>query len=148
MICGIDVSTHESNICRLSFRLATIASFIRQDRSKEVPKLITRTVHQRKAFNKGANNNCWPKAADLKKITQPIRLQAIKYKHLDNDDDLSAIQLLFTNKVKTPMFESESTKGAGLQTKTISIDPTKNIAAIGMKIEDDFVRGLRLMSDE
>ena len=46
------------------------------------------------------------------------------------------------------MFESESTKGAGLQTKTISIDPTKNIAAIGMKIEDDFVRGLRLMSDE
>ena len=46
------------------------------------------------------------------------------------------------------MFESQSTKGAGLQTKTVTIDPTKNIAAIGMKIEEDYVRGLRLMSDE
>ena len=74
VICGIDVTTHNTRINRLSFRMATAANFIKKDRSNEIPKFITRTVHQRRSFNRGANDNCWPKPADFKSITKPLKL--------------------------------------------------------------------------
>ena len=74
VICGIDVTTHNAAINRLSFRMATAANFIKKDRSNEIPKFITRTVHQRRSFNRGANDNCWPKPADCKSISKPLKL--------------------------------------------------------------------------
>ena len=86
----------------------------------------------------------------MKKITKPMKLKAVKYKHRDNDHDLTAIQLVFSNGYKTPMFEcSSAASDSNLEIKTIKIDETKDISAIAMKIEDNTViRGLKLISDD
>ena len=92
----------------------------------------------------------WPKSqtsAEMKKITKPMKLMAVRYKHYDGDYNLSGIQLVFTNGFKTPMYLSQSSESRGEELKTIKIDPTKQISTIEMKIEDGWVRGLRLISD-
>ena len=78
-----------------------------------------------------------------------MKLNGIRYKHRDNDFNLSGIQLCFTNGYRTPMFESDETKESAQDNKLIKIDPEKNIAAIAMKVDrDDWLRGLKLISDE
>ena len=85
----------------------------------------------------------------MAKITKPMKLSSIRYKHRDDDYNLSAIQLAFTGGYKTPLFESEETKESGWEQKLIKIDPTKNIASLAMKISDDgWLRGLKILSDE
>ena len=98
VICGIAVNTTASSyITRLSFSMATAENFIRKDRSKEVPKFITNKLKFGLVPWSKYNENVWPKSEDLSQNTKPFKLSAIKYKHRDNDFNLSAIQLVFTN---------------------------------------------------
>ena len=103
-ICGIDSQSSNGNICGLSFRAATIYS--QKDRSKEVPKVISRSVdlNQRKHqdtiyFNKEARTNCWPLSTELIKNKTPFKLREIRYKvaSKEHGEELAGIQLLFTN---------------------------------------------------
>ena len=128
--------------------MATAMNFIKKDRSKEIPKFITNKLSFGKLHN-SSQTAMWPQPKDQAKITKPMKLSAIRYKHRDDDYNLSAIQLCFTGGYKTPFFESEETKGSGWEQKLIKIDATKNISAIAMKMSDDgWLRGLKIVSDE
>ena len=59
----------------------------------------------------------------MKKITKPCKLNAIRYKHADNEGSLSAIQLGFTNGYKMAMIEANDCERQGYETKTVKIDP-------------------------
>ena len=149
VICGIAVNTtKEDYIGRLSFFTATIDNYNKVDRSNVVPKFITRKFKFGKAPD-AVFKEMWPQPKELAKISRPMKLNGIRYKHRDNDFNLSGIQLCFTNGYRTPMFESDETKESAQDNKLIKIDPEKNIAAIAMKVDrDDWLRGLKLISDE
>ena len=56
---------------------------------------------------------------------------------------LSGIELIFTNGVSTPMFDTE--KSSSDDIKTIDIDINKPIVRIDMKTYSDEIYGLRLV---
>ena len=72
-----------------------------------------------------------------------FRLQAIRYKHFLNRFDLSAIQLVFSNGVESPMYATDSSATDTL--KTIHINSVRQIGYLSVKIDDGIkFDGLRL----
>ena len=63
-----------------------------------------------------------------------FRLKAINYKNFLNRFDLSAIQLVFSNGVESPLYASDSSASDTL--KTIHINSVRKIAYVSMKIDE------------
>ena len=82
----------------------------------------------------------------MKKMTQPVKLTAIKWKQYRDDDVLCAIQLIF-NTHKTPMFASSDSDGYEL--RTAKIDGEKRIATIMVRVYRGYqMAALKLISDQ
>lgn len=79
-------------------------------------------------------------------VDKRIKLRAIRYKCVSNPDvnsTLSGIELLFTNGVGTPMFDTEKSTGDGV--KTVQVDPARPLTRIDVKVWADEIYGLRLV---
>ena len=102
-------------------------------------------------FETRANETRWPRSSELRKNKKPFKLREIRYKiqEKENCESLAGIQLLFTNEIETPFFESEKTKNSGWKVRSVKVNPEKNIESIGMCFTSEgFAKGLRLTSDE
>ena len=59
----------------------------------------------------------------------------INFKCLNNNDKLTAIQIVFANGIETPLFEHRRHKGkAGQELRTIDVDSTRWIKQVSVKV--------------
>jgi hypothetical protein len=107
VICGIGVNTFfdKDGIYKLDFKLCSADNYVKRDRSAEIPTVIRRTL---KFDSETTYSNEWPTSTQHKAIKKPMRLNAIRYKHYDNDSQLCGIQLCFTNGYKSHLIETET----------------------------------------
>ena len=76
VISGIGLTQNESRfqeIERISFNLATIKNFVKVDRSKEIPKIIERSLKFLKVGDESYSES-WPNDAQMQKINKPMKL--------------------------------------------------------------------------
>ena len=66
---------------------------------------------------KGEFNFRWPTVEDIKKmgLTEPLKLKTIRTRGAQKDS-LSAIQLVFTNGVESPLFDTQYAVAGPLET--------------------------------
>ena len=76
-----------------------------------------------------------------------IKLKSINYKHFKNYGCLQGIQLIFTNDVKTPWFETREAKSnEELEVQSIEIDTAQTIRYISLNVYRKMsLRGIRLI---
>ena len=76
------------------------------------------------------------------------KLKCIKYKHRDDDYGLAAIQLIWDDNSKTPMYSTSQGEEDGWELKVIKVKPYNMITQIAMKWSDDMLSGLKFETDE
>ena len=89
----------------------------------------------------------WPQEKDISQFPsyKKIKLSALKYKHINNADELCGLQLVFTNGMSSDLYETSEAKERESDLKTIQIDTSKEIRQVSMKIWNGFaIKGLRL----
>ena len=72
-------------------------------------------------------------------------LSAINYKHYSDSFGLSGIQLVFSNGITTPLFESKAAEFDEL--KTVKINPLRTVCYISWRFNGVAYEGLRLYDE-
>lgn len=145
LCADLEVNDENEGIHKLGFMLATEENCV-----TEPPKAPTEINENILTFGTDTDYKLvqkYPKSSnDLKKMTQPVKLTAIKWKQYNDDDVLSAIQLIF-NTHKTPMFAARDSEGFEL--RTTKIDPEKRIATIMVRVYRGYqMAAFKLISDQ
>ena len=73
----------------------------------------------------------------LPRYTSRPRLKAICFKQVENAGPLSAMMLIFTNGFKTPLFETLNARNMRYELKQVTLDPTRHISKISLKVNKD-----------
>ena len=78
-------------------------------------------------------------------VVRPIQ---ITYKNFEDRGRLTALELLFSNEVETPLYEDEGYKQDDFMWKFIDIDPSRQIRSISVRSDvAGWIFGLRLMDE-
>ena len=64
----------------------------------------------------------------------PPKLKQIRIVQINSKRHLSGIQLIFTENYSTPMFETRDSRNKGWEYKSISVDPSREIKKISLKV--------------
>ena len=78
-------------------------------------------------------------------VVRPIQ---ITYKNFEDRGRLTAIELLFSNEVETPLYEDEGYRQEDFMWKFIDVDPNRQIRSISVRSDvAGWIFGLRLMDE-
>ena len=79
-------------------------------------------------------------------MVRPIQ---ITYKNFEDRGRLTAIELLFSNEVETPLYEDEGYRQEDFMWKFIDVDPNRQIRSISVRSDvAGWIFGLRLMDED
>ena len=96
-------------------------------------------------------NQAWPSAEVLESFPsyRRIKLSEIRYKQANDCDQICGLQFIYTGGYQSPMFETSVAREYEHITKTIKIDPSRDIQMFKVKCWNGHaITGIELLDTE
>ena len=92
---------------------------------------------------------CKAKFEEMTSNGEVVRPIQITYKNFEDRGRLTAIEMLFSNEIETPLYEDDGYKQDDFMWKFIDIDPNRQIRSISVRSDPcGWIFGLRLMDED